>query len=148
MASNKRIDTLIRMSALVKEYYPDVRLLLVGDCESLAYQEVVAEARRLIAALGLADNVIFTGPKGHDELPAFYNACDVYVTSSLHEGFCIPVVEAMACRKPVVAAAATALPSTIGDAGLLFDPEDVQMFAAHVLELLDNRNSGRGNLGE
>jgi glycosyltransferase involved in cell wall biosynthesis len=139
MAGNKRIATLVRMTALVKKRYPDVRLLLVGDDDAPPYREVVVEVRRLIAELGLSANVIFTGPKRHDQLPAYYNACDVYVTSSLHEGFCIPVVEAMACGVPVVASRATALPSTIGDAGLLFDPEDVDMFAEHVLALLDSR---------
>ena len=139
MAGNKRIDVLIRMVALVKEHYPDVRLLLVGDDTSLPYQQVVDAARQLIVELGLQDNVIFTGPRNHTELPFYYNACDVYVTSSLHEGFCVPVVEAMASGKPVVASAATALPWTIGDAGLLFEPGDLEAFAAHVLELLRSK---------
>jgi glycosyltransferase involved in cell wall biosynthesis len=140
MASNKRIDTLIRMAALVKPRYPDVRLLLVGDDAAPVYQEVVAAARRLIAEFGLAEQVFFTGQVSDEQLLDYYQAADLFVTASLHEGFCIPVVEAMACAIPVVAAAATALPSTVGDGGLLFEPENAEMFAARVLELLGSRS--------
>lgn len=139
MAGNKRIDTLIDMAARVREHYPDMRLLLVGDDQTPSYQSVVAAAHRQIAELGLEDHIVFTGAKNHHELPRYYQACDVYVTSSLHEGFCIPVVEAMAYSRPVVATNATALPSTVGDAGLLFEPGDVEGFAAQVLALLASR---------
>ncbi|GIV98007.1 MAG: hypothetical protein KatS3mg057_2664 [Herpetosiphonaceae bacterium] len=135
MASNKRIDMLIRMVGIIKQRYPHVQLLLVGDNTSLPYQEVVTAAQQLIKDLNLEENVIFTGQV--DNLPDYYDACDVYVTSSLHEGFCIPVVEAMASGKPVVASNATALPWTIGDAGLLVDPDDLQGFATCVQKLLD-----------
>jgi glycosyltransferase involved in cell wall biosynthesis len=60
------------------------------------------------------------------------------VTSSLHEGFCIPVIEAMGCGKPVVGTHATALPETIGLAGLTFRPEDPTDLASKVLEILRN----------
>jgi glycosyltransferase involved in cell wall biosynthesis len=136
MASNKRIDTLVRMAALVQPHYPRLRLLLVGDDAAPVYQEVVAAAHRLVDELGLTEHVRFTGQVCDEQLLAYYQAADVFVTASLHEGFCIPVVEAMACAVPVVAAAATALPSTVGDGGLLFEPENVEMFAARVLELL------------
>jgi glycosyltransferase involved in cell wall biosynthesis len=139
MAGNKRVDLLVQMAARVKPRYPRLRLLLVGDDQAPPYKEVVAEARRLIEQHGLQENVIFTGPRRHAELPAYYHACDIYVTGSEHEGFCIPVVEAMACGKPVVAAAATALPWTVGDAGLLFEPGDAGQFAAQVLAILDSK---------
>jgi glycosyltransferase involved in cell wall biosynthesis len=139
MAGNKRIDVLIRMVAKIKQRYPRVKLLLVGDDVALPYQDVVAEARNIISELDLQNTVVFTGARNHEELPRYYRACDVYVTSSEHEGFCIPVIEAMACGKPVVAAAATALPWTVGDAGLLFEPGNADECAARVLELLDSK---------
>jgi glycosyltransferase involved in cell wall biosynthesis len=144
MAGNKRIDTLIRMAALVQKRYPNVRLLLVGDDQSPAYAEVVGAAHELIDALGLANNVAFTGQAPDEELVALYQSADVFVTASLHEGFCIPAIEAMACGVPIVAAAAAALPSTVGDAGLLFEPENAEMCAAQVIALLDSK-SGRGH---
>jgi glycosyltransferase involved in cell wall biosynthesis len=147
MAGNKRIDTLIRMAALVRPRYPRMRLLLVGDDTTLPYQPIVAAARALIAELDLTDHVIFTGPKNHAELPRYYETCDLYVTSSLHEGFCIPVVEAMAHGKPVVATNTTALPWTVGDAGLIFEPEDVEGMAAQVLAVLDSKYAGTRDEG-
>jgi glycosyltransferase involved in cell wall biosynthesis len=60
------------------------------------------------------------------------------VTSSLHEGFCIPVIEALACGKPVVGAHATALPETIGSGGLTFQPLDPADLARQILIVLDS----------
>lgn len=139
MAGNKRIDVLIRAAARIKLAYPKLKLLLVGDDSALPYQDVVARCRSIVDELGLHDTVVFTGPRRHEDLPGYYSACDIYITSSEHEGFCIPVVEAMAYGKPVVASAATALPWTVGDAGLLFEPGDAEACAAQVLALLDSR---------
>src|SRR5262249_38505002 len=55
---------------------------------------------------------------------------------SIHEGFCLPVVEAMACGLPVIAARAGALPETVGDAGLTFTPDDAADLARQVKRLL------------
>jgi glycosyltransferase involved in cell wall biosynthesis len=139
MAGNKRIIDLVRALALISAQYPGTMLLLVGDDTATPYLRVVAEARAEAARLGCADQVIFTGPVDHDDLYRYYNTCDVYVTSSLHEGFCIPVIEAMACGRPVVGTQATALPETIGPAGLTFRPEDPRDLADKVLEILERR---------
>jgi len=58
------------------------------------------------------------------ELPALYRGARAFVTLSLHEGFALPALEAMACGTPVVAGANTALLETLGDAGLLVDASD------------------------
>ena len=102
MATNKRIDDLVRALALVRRRLPSAVLLLVGDDRSLLYAPVVAHARALASELGVADGVIFAGQVPDEELPAHYHLADVFVTASIHEGFCIPVVEAMACGVPVV----------------------------------------------
>jgi glycosyltransferase involved in cell wall biosynthesis len=95
---------------------------------------VCAEAQ----ALGVAAQVLFTGPVEHRELGRFYNTCDLFVTASMHEGFCIPAVEAMACGKPVLGAHATALPATIGPGGLTFPVGEPQALAELVCALLDD----------
>ena len=138
MAGNKRIDDLVRMLAAVRRTYPDTVLLLVGDNRLPVYRQICEQASQLAASLGCADQVIFTGPISHAELYRYYNTCDVYVTSSLHEGFCIPVIEAMACGRPVVATDVTALPETVGDAGLLFPAEDVEAMALQVIRILES----------
>lgn len=138
MAGNKRIDDLVRMLAVVRQTYPDTILLLIGDNKLPVYKRICEQAIQLAEQLGCADQVVFTGPISHAELYRYYNLCDVYVTSSLHEGFCIPVIEAMACGKPVVATNVTALPETVGDAGLLFPAEDAGAMAAQVIRLFES----------
>jgi O-antigen biosynthesis protein len=136
MAGNKRIIDLVRALPPVAAEHPGATLLLVGDASTPAYTKVVADARAEAARLGVAEQVIFTGPVAHTELHRYYRTCDIYVTSSLHEGFCIPVVEAMACGVPVVGTRAAALPETIGDAGLIAEPQNPSDLAQKVLQLL------------
>jgi O-antigen biosynthesis protein len=138
MAANKRIDDLIRALARIREHLPRAVLLLVGDNTTAPYARVVARTRALAEALEIADGVIFAGQIPDEELAAHYQLADVFVTASIHEGFCIPAVEAMACGVPVVGAHATALPETIGDAGLTFMPEDPDDLAAKALEILNS----------
>lgn len=137
MAGNKRIDDLVRMLAAVRRSYPDTVLMLIGDNKLPAYKQICDRALVIAGELGCAEQVMFTGPIGHAELYRYYSLCDVYVTSSLHEGFCIPVIEAMACGKPVVATDVTALPETVGDAGLLFPAEDTEAMARQVIRILE-----------
>jgi glycosyltransferase involved in cell wall biosynthesis len=139
MADNKRILDLVRGLAHIRRHLPDAALLLVGDDRTTPYTQTVAQARQLASTLGVVGGVIFTGQVPDDELAAHYRLADVFVTASLHEGFCIPAVEAMACGLPVVGAHATALPDTIGPAGLTFRPEDPADLAAKVLALLESK---------
>jgi glycosyltransferase involved in cell wall biosynthesis len=64
-----------------------------------------------------------------DLLPALYAGAEAFVLPSLHEGFGLPVVEAMACGVPVVASDRGALPETCGGAALLVDPTDPEAVA-------------------
>ena len=83
----------------------------------------------------LPDRFWFTGPVPDEDLAAFYRWADVYVSLSEHEGFCVPLVEAMAADVPVLAYAAGAVPETLGGAGLLFAPKDLEV-AAEMLGML------------
>ncbi|MEM7118293.1 MAG: glycosyltransferase family 1 protein [Chloroflexota bacterium] len=94
----------------------------------------------LIAELQLDDDVIFVGYETNENLPVWYSAADAFVTLSLHESFCFPIVEAMACGCPVVALNRTAFPEIIGDAGLLIDePLSAEAIANHLAWLLEDR---------
>jgi len=88
--------------------------------------------------LGLGDQVIFTGFVPNELLPKLYAAADLFVFPSLFEGFGIPVLEAMASGTPVCAADTSSIPEVIGDAGLLFDPQDVDAMATCMARLLDD----------
>ncbi len=133
MAGNKRVDLLVRALPRIRQEYPETVALLVGDDRSSAYAPIVDEVKRLARELGVEKRVIFTGPV--PSLPPYYRLADAYVTSSLHEGFCVPLIEAMASGVPVVGTNATAIPHTLGDAGLTFAPEDVAGLAEQVLSL-------------
>jgi glycosyltransferase involved in cell wall biosynthesis len=86
--------------------------------------------RALIAEYDmLPDRFWFTGPVPDEDLAAFYRWADAYVSLSEHEGFCVPLIEAMAADVPVVAYAAGAVPETLGGAGLLFAPKDLELAA-------------------
>jgi glycosyltransferase involved in cell wall biosynthesis len=89
--------------------------------------------RDLIAQLGwLPDRFLFTGAVPDRELSAYYRYSSVYISMSEHEGFCVPLVEAMAADVPVLAYACTAIPDTLGGAGVQFAPKDFE----HAAELL------------
>ncbi len=135
MAGNKRIDLLVEALAAVKQDLPDAALLLVGDADSNdSFRSVTERARRRAADLGVAADVHFTGRV--DDLAAHYRLADLYVSASLHEGFGVPLLEAMASGVPVVASAATAHPAVVGDAGLLFQPGDVAALASQIGRVL------------
>jgi hypothetical protein len=134
MAGNKRIDLLIEALSEIITDVPEAMLMLVGDYDSNpAIQENVARARDKAVALGVNDRVIFTGPV--DELPDYYRLASVYASASLHEGFGVPLIEAMASGTPVVASQATAHPWVVGDAGLLVEPGDAREVAKSIVQV-------------
>jgi glycosyltransferase involved in cell wall biosynthesis len=99
------------------------RLLLVGkeDSRLAAFNgQLRHQARRL----GLRGAVTFTGEVSGEELKAFFEAADVFVSASEHEGFCVPLVEAMALGVPIVAHGSSAVPDTVGSAGLVWPTPD------------------------
>lgn len=137
MARNKRIHMLIEALPAIIARHPETLLMLVGEYRPPVYQQYVREAEARARELGVAAHVRFTGQVDDETLEQLYRACALFVTASIHEGFCMPVAEAMAHGRPVVAARVTALPETVGDAGLLFDPDDTTGLADQICRLLD-----------
>jgi glycosyltransferase involved in cell wall biosynthesis len=78
---------------------------------------------------------VFTGPISDEELAVFYRHAAVYISMSEHEGFCVPLIEAMAADVPVLAYAAAAVPDTLAGAGVQFAPKDLE-YAAELLGTL------------
>ncbi len=140
ISSNKRIDDVVRALALIRQQRPNTMLLLVGDNRSEIYARQAEDILRLAKELGQSDHVIFTGQVDDDTLVKHYQFADLFVTASLHEGFCIPVIEAMASGLPVIGAHTTALPETIGNAGLTFTPQDPADLANTVLRVLETQS--------
>lgn len=78
-----------------------------------------------------------------NDLPFFYSFADVFVYPSLMEGFGIPPLEAMACATPVISSNRGSLPEVVGDAGILFDPEDANALSELILTVLNNEGLRR-----
>ena len=111
---------------------PDAELHLIGRDAAPAY---TAALRDLVAELGLQAAVHLVGGVDDRRLAREYNDADVFVCLSDHEGFCIPVLEAMANDVPVVAYASSALPETVGSGGLLLPAKDPATVATAVHRL-------------
>ena len=110
-------------------YDPAARLHLVGGSSSFAYLKAL---RGFVAELGLADAVRITGDVSDAALAAYFAAADVYLSLSAHEGFGVPLVEAMTAGVPVVARRVGAVAETVGDAALLLAGTDPSYVAAAV----------------
>jgi len=138
IAPNKRHDHLLRVLAYYKQNVSTaVRLLAVGKHPRRETgMGVRIEAHyldaliRLYSELGLEPgDVVFTDSVFHDELLACYESAHVFVSMSEHEGFGVPLVEAMLKRLPIVALGGSAVTETLGGAGVLFDRPDIAEFA-------------------
>jgi glycosyltransferase involved in cell wall biosynthesis len=136
---NKRIEDHIRLAEVYKRYVDSYyRFIFVGRYDGLP--RYYAQVRALISEFQmLPDRFWFTGPVPDEDLAAFYRWADVYVSLSEHEGFCVPLVEAMAADVPVLAYAAGAVPETLGGAGVLFEPKDLELAAEMLGTLVYDR---------
>jgi glycosyltransferase involved in cell wall biosynthesis len=126
---NKKIEDHIRLAEMYKRYIDSYyRFIFVGRYDGLP--RYYSQLRGLIDQYEmLPDRFWFTGPVPDADLAAFYRWSDAYVSLSEHEGFCVPLVEAMAADVPIVAYAAGAVPETLGGAGILFAPKDLEVAA-------------------
>ena len=96
-----------------------------------------------IAKSPVRDRIVLTDYLHDEDLQALYSSCRAFVYPSIHEGFGLPPLEAMACGAPVIASRIPALEETTGGAAMLFDPKSVEELTRSILELLDNENARR-----
>jgi glycosyltransferase involved in cell wall biosynthesis len=130
---NKKIDDLIRVFALYQRLYDRrSRLLLVGDHRG---QEKYYDRLQELARASGATEVVFTGQVDDDDLRAAYASADLFLCLSEHEGFCVPLLEAMAFGVPVVAYAAGAVRETLRGGGVLLDAKEPAVVAALLARL-------------
>ncbi|MGB2717809.1 MAG: glycosyltransferase family 4 protein [Vicinamibacterales bacterium] len=137
---NKRIEDHIRLAEQYKRYIDSYyRFIFVGRYDGLPRYYNAVRAMILQYRM-LPDRFLFPGAVSDEELAAYYRWADVYVSLSEHEGFCVPLVEAMAADVPVLAYAAGAVPETLGGAGLVFAPKDLEFAAEMVGSLVYDRD--------
>jgi L-malate glycosyltransferase len=134
IAPNKAQHDLVKMLHAYHRVHDDrARLHLVGGSSSAGYLKAL---RDFVAALGLGDHVDVTGAVGAQELAAYWATADAFVVASEHEGFCVPLLEAMHHRVPVVAYGAAAVPETLGDGGVVLPTKAAAVFAEAVARVL------------
>lgn len=130
---HKRIDWLMEAYFILATYLvPESHLIVVGPSPLPKYQRIL---QTFADELNLSRSWL-TGWANRASLAAFYRRADVVVTASEEEGFCVPLLEAMAFDTPVVARRFATIPETVGDAGILLDPADSAGVLAEVLSEL------------
>jgi glycosyltransferase involved in cell wall biosynthesis len=142
---NKRIEDHIKLAELYKRYVSEeYRFVFVGKTDATPkYYDAV---QALIAQLRMPPGrFIFTGPVPEVDLATYYRMASVYISLSEHEGFCVPLLEAMAADVPVLAFGSTAVPDTLGGAGVQFAPKDLE-YAAELLGELANNDTLRAQV--
>jgi glycosyltransferase involved in cell wall biosynthesis len=133
---NKKVDDVIRSFAVFQKWLqPRSRLLLVGDHRG--FERYLDRLQELVRELRV-DEVVFTGHVDDDELYAYYRVADVFLCLSEHEGFCVPLQEAMHFGLPVVAYDAGAVRETLRGGGVLLRDKRPELVA----EVLDRLTHG------
>lgn len=129
ISPNKKQDDLVRAFAHYRRIDPGARLTLVGSMDG--FMPYVEHVRGTIRALGLEDCVELPGSVTDAQLAAYFRTADLFWSMSEHEGFCVPLIEAMWFDVPVFAYRSTAVPETLAGAGVLFtDKTDLGALAA------------------
>jgi glycosyltransferase involved in cell wall biosynthesis len=132
-APNKRIEDLLFAMYYIQRYAdPDARLIHVGSYAGLERYHALLRTKAVELKLR---NIVFTGSVPPDALRAYYRVATLFCCMSEHEGFCIPLIEAMAHRVPVMAYAAAAVPDTLGGAGVLLREKRFDVIAELAIRL-------------
>jgi glycosyltransferase involved in cell wall biosynthesis len=142
LAPNKGHAALIDAFAVYHHHYdPTSRLLIVGKNDERL--SIYADSLRLRALdLGLEHAVVFCGEVSDSALKSYYLLADAFVMTSEHEGFCVPIVEAMAMSVPVVAYGSSAVPGTVGKAGIVWDEPEPELLAGSLHRVVSDKQTG------
>jgi glycosyltransferase involved in cell wall biosynthesis len=146
VAPNKRIEDFLKAAAYYLRYIePEARFIIVGGTRGLEpYLDALIE---LHGELKLDGRVSFADKVSLADLITYYRNATAYVCTSVHEGFCAPLLEAMTLGVPIVARDAAAVPETLGGAGVLVDSNDPASWA-EMLALLAHDDDLRRSLTE
>ncbi len=127
IAPHKKIEDIIKAFFLYHKHHSQTaQLNLVGALGKDLYEE---QLRDLVNQLGLSKVVTFHGRVPDQKLSQFYSNADLFITMSEHEGFCVPLVEAMIYQIPILAYINTAIPNTMGDSGFQAQLKDPGILA-------------------
>lgn len=123
-------------AAYHKRYNPKSRLFLVGNPSGM--EAYVEDLKQYAAKLGVQEHVLFSGHIRFPEILAYYRLADVFVCMSAHEGFCVPLAEAMEFGIPIVAYDSSAIAETLGKGGILLDSTDPYLAAGVMNRIVED----------
>ena len=135
----KGFHLLIEAINSVRQRIPEVKMVIVGQLTYDSYSQRLK---------GMSDeSVIFAGAVTDEDLPYYYAMCDIYATCTLYEGYNLPIVEAQACGKPVIAFNLGPHPEVIDEKGVLVETGNVEMFSQALVDKISQARQGT-HLGE
>lgn len=143
IAANKKQEDVIKTFYYYKKYInPQSRLFLVGSYYGMEnyYHSLKAYVERL-----KLEDVYFTGHINFSEVLAYYHLADVFLCMSEHEGFCVPLAEAMDFQIPIIAYDSSAIGGTLGGSGLLLKEKDCKA-AAEMIDRVVRDNKLREDI--
>ncbi|MFK7873506.1 MAG: glycosyltransferase [Oligoflexales bacterium] len=144
-APNKKThDLILALKALHNFVNKDIRLILVGSPHTLYGQQTLQIAKEL--DLKISDlnqehlgDIVIPGQVNDETLASIYHACDLFLCMSEHEGFCVPLLEALTFNIPVMAHSCTAIPGTLKDGGILFNKQHPEIYIPQIKNALYDR---------
>ena len=126
---------LVEAFKIVNEKYNNIYLIMTGSQQN-NYNNLLKK----IKELNLEKKALHLGYIDYEDLPYFYKMSMMLVMPSLFESVSIPIYEAFSLKVPVCSSNVVALPEQVGDAGLIFDPNNVEDMAAKILNYVENEN--------
>lgn len=132
---NKNIPNLVKAFKLVRDRFPEVKLVLTGK-NSYALESI----KELIYNNDLKDSVILTGFISNDDLIKLYKQCELYVMPSFFEGFGLSILEAQLFEAPVVCSNMSSLPEVAGIGANYFDPYNVNSISDAIINVLESHS--------
>lgn len=135
IAKHKNIGSVIKAFSQIYKEIPH-KLIIVGTRDKgLPYEEEIKEIAKNLPE----DRIKFTGSISDEDIVKLYNESELFIFPSLHEGFGLPPLEAMACGCPVLASNTSSIPEICGNAAIYFNPLDTQEIATKLTKLLQDQ---------
>jgi glycosyltransferase involved in cell wall biosynthesis len=140
VSPNKGFERLIEIFFFYhNRYNPESRLIIVGNKQPVlsAYIDYLYDK---IERFKLQESVFLPGKVSNEQLKTYYLVSDIFTMTSYHEGFCVPLIEAMYLKIPIIAYSSTAVPDTVGNAGVLLDKLDQKLFSEALNRIIKDKD--------
>jgi len=141
IAPNKKHEDIIKIFYYYSNFInPNSRLFFTGKIDDQNLDPYQTKLKLLIKKLGLEHKVIFLGRINFQELLSLYRLADIFICMSEHEGFCVPIIESMLMKVPVLAFKSTAIPYTMNNRGILVDEKNHNKISQIIGKILNDND--------